>query len=256
MNRVEISRIAHADHPIAAPVSEPAARRLLARLDPAASGRVVDLGCGAGAWLFELLGSRPDLTGAGVDTALHPEREQRAARRGVADRVSWHETDAASWAPADGGLHDAVLCVGASHAFGGLDGTLDAIRRHLRPGGRALLGETIWEQQPSAAAQEALDAVPESFPTLAQLVATFERHGFELGYAHVSSAAEWDDYEWSWTGSLIAWAQRDAPTDADRDEALAAARAHRRQWIEGYRGELGFVTAVLHDISRVRSEEP
>jgi hypothetical protein len=68
-----------------------------------------------------------------------------------------------------------------------------------------------------------------------------------VGYAHVSSAPEWDDYEWSWTGSLVEWARSDAPSDADREQALTAARTHRRQWVEGYRGELGFVTAVLHD---------
>ena len=76
---------------------------------------------------------------------------------------------------------------------------------------------------------------------------TCEEHGFEVGYAHVSSAQEWDDYEWSWTGSLVEWARSDAPSDADREQALIAARTHRRQWVEGYRGELGFVTAVLHD---------
>ncbi|BDV29578.1 class I SAM-dependent methyltransferase [Microbacterium terricola] len=249
MNRDEISRIAHTDHPIAAPVDVSSARRLLARLDPAGSGRVVDLGCGSGAWLLELLDSRPDLTAVGVDTALHPDRDARARRRGVADRLSWIEADAAAWSPADGVPHDAVLCVGASHAFGGLSGTLVAIRRHLRPGGRALLGEMIWEHpQPSRAAQEALDARPEDLPTLSQLLPILEQHGFEAGYAHMSSAQEWDDYEWSWTGSLVAWAEREASNDAEREQALAAARSHRRQWIDGYRGELGFVTVVLHDI--------
>ncbi len=96
------------------------------------------LGCGAGAWLLELLDGRADLTAVGVDTALHPDRELRARERGVADCVTWVEADASGWASADGSPHDAVLCIGASHAFGGLDGTLDALRRFLRPGGRAL----------------------------------------------------------------------------------------------------------------------
>jgi hypothetical protein len=42
---------------------------------------------------------------------------------------------------ADGMPRDAVLCIAAGHAFGGLHDTLDAVRRHLRPGGCALLGE-------------------------------------------------------------------------------------------------------------------
>jgi SAM-dependent methyltransferase len=248
MDRAEISRIAHTDHPIAAPVAVPVVRRLLDRLDPAPGGHVVDLGCGAGAWLLELLAARPDLTAVGVDTALHPDREARAGARDVADRLSWVEADAATWQPE--GAHpvaDAVVCVGASHAFGGLAGTLEAIGGHLRPGGRALLGDATWEREPSAAAQRALGARPGDFPTLAQLVPTLEASGFEVGYAHVSSAEEWDDYEWSWTGSLVAWAQHEGRSPADREQVLAAARTHRREWVEGYRGELGFVTAVLHD---------
>ena len=63
-------------------------------------------------------------------------------------------------------------------------------------------------------------------------------------YAHVSDAAEWDDYEWSWTGSLTEWAL-DNPGHPDAAGALAAAREHRDQWLRGYRGVLGFVTLVL-----------
>jgi SAM-dependent methyltransferase len=248
MDRAEISRLAHTDHPIAAPVALPMVRRLLARLDPPASGRVVDLGCGAGGWLLELLEARPDLTAVGVDTNLHPDSEIRAAERGVGDRLTWVETDAATWAGTDLSPQDAVICVGSSHAFGGLHGTLDALRRHLRPGGRALLGDAVWERAPSTAAQQALGARPGDFPTLAQLVDTFGEHGFEVGYAHVSSAEEWDDYEWSWTGSLVARALGDDRSADDREQLLRAARTHRREWVEGYRGELGFVTAVLHDV--------
>jgi hypothetical protein len=78
-------------------------------------------------------------------------------------------------------------------------------------------------------------------------VATIERHGFDVGYAHVSSAQEWDEYEWSWTGSLVAWALHPDRDPGEREQALSTARTHRSEWIEGYRGELGFLTAVLHD---------
>jgi len=70
--------------------------------------------------------------------------------------------------------------------------------------------------------------------------------GWEPGYGHVSSAEEWDDYEWSWTGSLTAWALTEAD-EAGRASALQIACTHREEWLAGYRGQLGFVTVVLHD---------
>lgn len=137
MDRHEISRIAHSEHLIAAPVAASKAQLLLSRLSPPKGGRVVDLGCGWGEWFLELLAQRVDLTGAGVDIAMPSNVAARAVERGSADRVSWVEADAASW---DGGeLFDVVLCIGASHAFGGLAATLRGARRHLRPGGSCCL---------------------------------------------------------------------------------------------------------------------
>ena len=242
MDRADISRIAHSHHPVAAPVSAPSLDRLLARLDPPQGGRVLDLGCGPGAWLVELLARRPDLTAVGVDLHLHPERVERAAARGVADRLTWVEGDAAHWWD---GQYGAVLCIGASHAFGGTAAMLDVLGTHLLPGGRCLVGDGFWEGPPSAPALAALEATPDDFPSLAGLVAVAAEHGWAVTYAHVSSAEEWDDYEWSWTGSLTEWALRADTEPPDREQALEAADEHRRQWLEGYRGELGFLTAVL-----------
>ncbi len=64
-------------------------------------------------------------------------------------------------------------------------------------------------------------------------------------HGHVSSLEEWDEYEWSWTGSLADWALEPGRDPADRDQALAAAADHRDAWLDGYRGVLGFATLVL-----------
>ncbi len=66
MNRDAFSQIAHRYHRIAAPVGPAQVRALLARLSPPPGSRVVDLGCGWGAWLVELLELRPDLTAVAV----------------------------------------------------------------------------------------------------------------------------------------------------------------------------------------------
>ena len=173
MDRAEISRIAHTDHPIAAPVALPMVRRLLARLDPRhPAGSSTSAAAPAGGCSSCSRPSRPDRRRG--RHRLHPDSEIRAAERGVGDRLTWVEADAATWAGTDLSPQDAVICIGASHAFGGLHGTLDALRRHLRPGGRALLGDAIWEQPAVGRGAGRRSAPgPSDFPTLAELVATF-----------------------------------------------------------------------------------
>lgn len=248
MDRAALSDLAHRRHPIAAPVDPGRVRELLGWLTPSAGGRVLDLGAGHGVWLLELLAAREDLTGVGIDLALPDSLAWSAQDSGVGDRVTWEEADAARWS---GGAFDVVMCVGASHAFGDLRSTLAAVRQHLRPGGQVLLGDVFWQTVPSPEALSALKAAADDFPDLAGFVAQVEGASFEPGFGHVSTLTEWDDYEWSWTGSLVDWALREAPNDADREQALAAAREHRQQWLNGYRQVLGFATLVLHDVAAV-----
>lgn len=244
MDRAEISQIAHERHPIAAPISEERLQHLLAEV-AAPEIEVLDLGCGVGSWLLTLLELSEQACGIGVDVSKPAleEASRASSERGLSDRVEWIESDAASWSGAD--TFDVAMCVGASHVFGGLDGTLSAIRRHLRRGGFAVLGDAFWERAPSESAQA---AIPEELPSLAGLVDVVEAAGFEVVDGYVSTLQDWDDYEWSWTGSLVRWALGQAAGSSEAAEALGAAREHREAWLKGYRGELGFVTLVLVDV--------
>jgi SAM-dependent methyltransferase len=244
VDRAEISALAHRWHPVAAPVSDENLGRLIERLELPKGGRVLDLGCGAGEWLLAALEAVPDAEGVGVDSsapALEQARNSAEARK-LTGRVAFEEADAAEW---EGEDFDVVLCVGATHALGGLAKALPAVRRHLRPGGRLLLGEGVWEVPPTPEALAGMGAEPGDLQELANLVTDLRRFGFEPGFGHVSTPAEWDRYEWSWTGALASWALEDA---GERGEALEIARTHRQEWLGGYRGQLGFVTLVLHDL--------
>jgi SAM-dependent methyltransferase len=244
VDRRRLSSIAHTHHPIAAPVSGVNVNRLLRRADREPTARILDLGCGEAAWALQALAHHPDGHADGVDVNPYAlERAEAAATaRGLADRLVLHERDARTYV-ADGD-YDLVLCVGSSHAFGGLADTLRLAGQHVRPDGVLLVGEGFWQAPPPPAALAALDATPEEFTDLAGLVDAAELAGWTPVYAHVSDAAEWDDYEWSWTGSLTRWAL-DNPGHPDAAEALAVAREHRGRWLRGYRDVLGFATLVL-----------
>jgi cyclopropane fatty-acyl-phospholipid synthase-like methyltransferase len=243
VERQLISHLAHRDHPIAAPISGAHVTRLLRRARLPEGARILDLGCGEAAWTLRALALYQDATADGVD--ISPEglkaAEQAAEAQSVWERIRLHERPAADFPVAE--QYDLVLCVGATHAFGGLGPTVRHVRRYLRPNGLALIGEGFWEREPTVEALTRLGAEPSEFLDLPGTVAAAESAGFDVVYAYTSDLAEWDEYEWSWTGTLLRWANEHPGPDADA--ARAAALEHRDMWLHGYRGILGFVTLLL-----------
>jgi cyclopropane fatty-acyl-phospholipid synthase-like methyltransferase len=240
MDRQWISALAHADHPIAAPLSDESVRRLLGRAVRCGDERLLDLGCGGGEWLLRALTEHPAVRGEGIDVSAHAlaRAEKAATALGVRDRLVLQQREAAEYTSAD--PFDVVLCVGATHAFGGLVPTLTAVEEHLAPGGCVLVGDGFWEQPPS---REAVDTLGE-LEDLSTIIDRVTRAGWIPVYGHISTRHELDDYEWSWTGTLASWAL-DRPEDADSAEALAVASAHRDEWLRAYRSAFGFVSLVL-----------
>ncbi|WP_406195862.1 class I SAM-dependent methyltransferase [Kitasatospora sp. NBC_01560] len=245
MDRQTISRLAHARHPIAAPVADEAVARLLDRATGRTEeGRALDLGCGEGGWLVRALTARPRWQAVGVDldaAALTRARESAQAL-GVERRIGLHHQDAREFRAA--APFDLVLNVGATHVFGGLLPTLAAARDLLAPGGLVLVGEAFWEREPARAALDGLGAARDDYADLATTTDRVLADGWTPLYGYVSSVQEWDDYEFSWTGSLAGWAL-DHPEHPDAAAAREAADRHRAEWLHGYRGTLGFVTYLL-----------
>jgi SAM-dependent methyltransferase len=242
MDRHELSALAHAEHPVAAPISDVHVRKLVQRARNESA--VLDLGCGAGEWVLRAAEEQPAARAVGVDLSDGPLRraEDEARRRGIADRVSFVRGDVREYR-SDGGF-GLVMCVGAVHAFGGLTETLRAASEHLAPGGSLLIGDGYWERPPDERALRALGADPADLLSLADLVDVVEDAGWTPVHGHVSEPGEWDDYEWSWSGSLTEWAL-DHRGEPDAAEVVEAARCHRDGWLRGYRGVLGFVTLLL-----------
>ncbi|MGW7514982.1 SAM-dependent methyltransferase [Streptomyces sp. NPDC054796] len=246
MERQRLSSLAHRDHPVASPLDDTSVRTLLQRALPDDGGgeRLLDLGCGEGEWLARALAGRPGARGEGVDVSAIALTEARRSldAAGVGDRATLHQGDAREFTSPH--RYDLVLCVGSTHAFGGLLPTLEAARGHLAAGGSVLVGEGFWERPPTPATLAELGAEADDYDDLATTVDRVTADGWVPVYGHVSSLAEWDAYEWSWTGSLSRWALAN-PTDPDSAAALNAAHAHRDGWLHTYRGTFGFVTLLL-----------
>lgn len=244
VDRQRLSSIAHTHHPIAAPLHGVTVNRLLRRADRRPAARILDLGCGEAAWALQALAHFPDGHADGID--INPYALERAAEMaaglGRADRLTLHQRDARTYVP--DGDYDLVLCVGSTHAFGGFTEALRLAGQHVNPDGVLIVGEGFWQAPPTPEALAALDATPDEFTDLTGLVDRAEQTGWTPVYAHVSDSAEWDDYEWSWTGSLTEWALAN-PGHPHAADARALAREHRDQWLRGYRNVLGFVTLVL-----------
>jgi SAM-dependent methyltransferase len=238
--------ITHAGHPVAAPLADDAVAELLdaALAHRPGAGRLLDLGCGQAAWTLRALAGRPGAAAVGVDVngAALARAAAEAGRLGLAGRLALRETPAADYATAE--PFDAVLCVGATHAFGGLLPALTAARAHLAPGGCVIVGEGFWEREPTAAALAALGAARGDYADLTTTVRLTAEDGWAPVFGHVSTAAEWDAYEWRWSGNLTRWAL-DHPDDPGAAGAWQTAAEHRAGWLSGYRGVLGFVTLVL-----------
>ena len=168
-DHAELSHIAHTDHPIAVPLDDDSVGRLLARAVPPDAARALDLGCGGGEWLLRALATHSRLRADGIDIAEHAlaRATQAAHDRGVADRFSTHQADAAGFV-ADGSF-DLVISVGAAHVFGGLLST------------RAELDDYEWAWTGSLAAW-ALDHPDHPDRAQALAAATEHRDGWLRGY--------------------------------------------------------------------------
>lgn len=223
------------------PLSDAKASDLVNSLHLAPGQRVVDYGCGWAELLLRAVEHVPGATGVGVDGDEHAITRGRAnaEARGLADRVALDLADVTTWTadPAD-----VAISIGASHAWGGTRGALEALHARLRPGGTLLLGDGFWENPPNATARAIFgDEVQAGLPDLVDLALTC---GYRLLNLTTATRDEWDDFESRWCASRERWlvANPDHPRAA---EVRGIVDEHREGWLKGYRGSLGFAYLTL-----------
>ncbi len=228
--RDDFRRLAHAGLTFNAPLSEERANALVAALPISPGHHVLDLGCGFGELLLRVLEAHPATTGIGVDTDKEAlDRGVRAAaRRGLHERVEFVDAPAETFVD----VADVVVCVAASHAFGGARAALEWLHQSVTPGGRVLYGDGFWAAEPSPAALAAIGDLPRREAIRAAVAAA----RFRIERDEESDLAEWDAFESGWRAGL---------ETSDDPEAVAFGAERRREYEDGYREAIGFNWLVL-----------
>jgi SAM-dependent methyltransferase len=230
MDHAKFSTIAHAQHELCNPIEPATLEAATARLGLPGGSRVLDAGCGKAALLIRLA-ERDGAIGVGVDTnaAFLAAGRAEAARRGVKERITLHEVEAACFV-SESGAFDLGICIGATHAFGGYGETLRALARWVRPGGHLLVGEGYWRRAPDPGYLALLGATSGDYLDHDGNVALGAGAGLAAAGAWESSLVDWDRYE-----DLYARTIEEYVVAHPEDPDTPAMRDRIRTWRDGYR---------------------
>lgn len=228
----------------ASPLSQDRADRIVSYAAATGPATIVDIGCGWGELLLQLLEAVPTATGAGIDTD-GPDiarGKANAAARGLADRVTFTQGPGADHVtPAD-----VVMCIGASHAYGDIPAALTALKRLVNPGGRLIFADAFWERPPSADDLSRLwpDASADEHTDLAGLVRQTEEAGYQPLWIETVNRDEWEFFEAGHLADQAHWLLENGRGE-HADQIRERYTSHRTRWLTGTRDLLGFAYLTL-----------
>ncbi|MGG1676046.1 SAM-dependent methyltransferase [Neobacillus sp. NRS-1170] len=242
MDRNKFSAIAHRDHAFYNPMSEEKIKKMLGMASLKPQDKVIDIGAGRCELLIRLV-ENYQVSGTAVElyAGAIEEAKRRASSRIPEGSIEFIVDDAgAAVEKCESGSYDLGICIGSTHALGGLESTLETMKRLVRKNGFLLIGEGYWKQTPSAEYLAALGGAEESeLRSHAENVKAGEELGLVPLWSYVASEEDWDEYEWLYSMSIENYCLEN-PEDPDYDAMLERIRAWRRTYLTWGRDTLGF----------------
>jgi len=224
------------------PLSPDRAERLIGQLNLAPGNRVLDIGCGDGLFLLNVV-ARYQAFGIGVDNdpSLTQEAQESAAQRNLESLTRFLTLEAAAYVPET--LFDLILCIGSEFTIGGYESLLKKMRTMVDVGGLALVGTVVWKRPPS---EEYLRLMNGENP-YHDYITTFdlaEQQGWLVLEHSRSNEDEWDSFEGKFTRARYLKLLQN-PDDPNFEAGMARMRAWQRGYLTHGRDTMGFCFFLL-----------
>jgi SAM-dependent methyltransferase len=243
------SAYAHRNRIVNNPVSLAKVDRVTAMTGLTPGDRVLDVGAGTCELLIRLV-ERYQVAATAVEMSESAlaEARRRAAGRIDAGALTFLQADAKQAVPQlPAGAFDLGICIGATHALGGLAPTLRELQRCVRRGGHLVIGEGYWKQKPCPEYLAALgDASESELQSHHQNVKTAEQLGLVPLWAYTASDDDWDEFEWEYSGTVERYCHA-YPDDPECEALLTRIRAWRGAYLQWGRATLGFALYLFRN---------
>ena len=242
MDRNRFSAIAHRNHAFSNPLSEEKIMKMIRRVSPKPQDKIIDIGAGKCELLIRLVEDyQISATAIELYDGSIEEAKRRASSRIPAGSIEYIVEDAnVAVERCEQGQYDIGICIGSTHALGGLESTIQTLKRLVKKNGYILIGEGYWKQTPSAEYLEALGGADESeCKSHADTVKAGEDLGLIPLWSYVANEDDWDDYEWLYSSSIENYCLEN-PDDPDFEAMLERIRTWRQTYLKWGRDTLGF----------------
>lgn len=249
MDRNKFSHIGHSHHKFYNPISNEKMDTILNSVNLKPSDKVIDIGSGKCELLIRLI-EKYKIIGTGVELyeGFIKEAQQNAAGRININDLMLINKDAKEVIPNNEDSQYAMgICVGSTHALGGLEATLKGLRKCVKNGGYIIIGEGYWKTKPSSEYLKALDSDESELNSHYGNIKLAEELGLISLWSVTASDDDWDAYECLYSMSIENYCF-DNPEDPDCIEMLERIRNWRNTYFSMGRDTLGFGLYLFRNI--------
>lgn len=235
-----VSVAAHRDLPHANPLSPTQFDALVQAIAKERPRTVLDIGCGWGSFAFALAEScETSILAVDINSEFLARAKSLAIGRTLIGHIEFR--DVAGEELTDE-RYDAVVCVGASQAFGTPLEALGRCSAMVNQSGTLLFADMVWTAEPAHEFLEFLGADRSTFWLQSEAEAAFATAGLVIRQQEVTSASSWQAYEDAIHRGRLRFA--DTLNAMEADEVRSRAVKWSDSWRRWGQHCLGFVAYI------------